>query len=64
MRPTDRIQRILRLVYILWHKHPDLRLIQLLMVASANDGRDLFYIEDDEVEEGLKSMAKEMGVEL
>lgn len=47
MRDPKRIPQILRVVAETWHASPDLRLGQLLIVASGN--RDPFRIEDEEL---------------
>jgi len=52
MRNPKRIDRILKLISIIWHKSPDLRLGQLLTnFAGFND--DNYSIEDDIVEREL-----------
>ena len=54
MRDPDRIKPILRQVYRIWRRHPDLRLLQLLLNAAKTEthGRPTplaFFFEDDEL---------------
>ena len=63
MRDPTRIDRILALVAALWHKDPELRLIQLLLYVSsksphiqANSPGDPFYLEDEELERLLREI--------
>jgi hypothetical protein len=51
-RSLDRIDRILKLISIIWHKAPDLRLGQLLY-NFANFRDDIFSIEDNDTEDKL-----------
>jgi hypothetical protein len=61
MRDPERIPRILEKLRILWAEMPDLRLGQLVdnarMVSDGHD-IDLFYIEDDLIEEGLERISE------
>lgn len=59
MRNPDRIDRILELISIFWHKNPDLRLGQLLMIAGGFSKDDNFALEDDIVEEHLIQWIKD-----
>lgn len=52
MRDVERIDRILNLLKEVWRENPDLRLIQLLINLFPKD-KDLFYIEDKEIEKSL-----------
>ena len=55
MRDPARIERVLRLLKLAWSSQPDLRLCQLLMNATDRDrGDDMYYVEDDTVENSLK----------
>lgn len=56
MRDPARIDRILAYVARLWHKDPDLRLIQLLLYVASKRIPDPFYLEDDELERLLKEI--------
>ncbi len=53
MRDPDRIDRILSLLKKFWHRHPDLRLGQIMSNVAPNT-HDPFYIEDNILEERLK----------
>jgi len=58
LRDPKRIDRILEKVKKAWKKNTDLRLCQLLSVAaiagSRHPSNDLFYLEDDKLEEGIE----------
>ena len=56
MRNPERIDRILELIGKAWKSSPDLRFFQLL-TAMGLDG-DLFYYEDDDLEQWLKEWTK------
>jgi uncharacterized protein YihD (DUF1040 family) len=45
-RDPNRIEPILNLISVIWHKHPDFRLGQLLVNMNPSD-TDLFYVEDN-----------------
>jgi len=61
MRDPARIKRILGLVEKIWNDAPDLRLTQIIMnVLRMNS--DPYYIEDDKLEDALKSDCKEKGI--
>lgn len=49
MRDPARIDRVLKLVTQLWHKNPNLRLMQLLTNATGTEP-SIYYIEDDVLE--------------
>ncbi len=52
MRPTNRIERILEKLKRVWEKQPDIRLGQLISNLPKDD-RDIFFIEDEELEKML-----------
>jgi uncharacterized protein YihD (DUF1040 family) len=58
MRDPERINRILNLIDHIWNKYPDLRLCQLISntikVGGQYTVRDIFYVEDDWLEDKLK----------
>lgn len=62
MREVTRIARICGLLLRVWPKYPDLRLGQLLHLAAGRGGEapgDLFYVEDDVFERGLRALVEE-----
>jgi hypothetical protein len=52
MRDKDRIGRMILRLYEIWQRHPDYRLGQLIENLKPTD-RDLFYVEDDELEKWM-----------
>ena len=54
MRDPKRFYDIFYAIAEVWHKHPDLRLCQLLGNCFP-EGGDLYYIEDDVLLENLKT---------
>jgi len=61
MKDPDRIVEILCLISEIWHKNPDLRLCQLLGNCFTHGGlkqKDLYYIEDDELQDRLEKLYK------
>ncbi len=58
MRDPKRIERILKLVEKIWNDYPDLRLTQLIMNALRMNS-DPYYVEDDKLEDALKSCYEE-----
>lgn len=47
MRQASRIAIILDRIKVLWEKHPDLRLGQIISASiNLEESKDLFYIED------------------
>ena len=52
MRNPKRIDKIVKLIKKIWKKNPDLRLTQL--ISNCFDINDLYYIEDDILENKLK----------
>ncbi len=61
MRDPARIDRMLELVKKIWHDAPDLRLTQIIMNALRMNS-DPYYVEDDKLEDALKSDCKEKGI--
>jgi hypothetical protein len=61
MRDPARIERILKLVEKIWNDTPDLRLTQIIMNALKMNS-DPYYVEDDKLEDALKSVCKEKGI--
>jgi hypothetical protein len=57
VRDPSRIDRILEKLGREWKKFPDMRLGQLLFVLMTvwDDGKDVFYYEDDRLERALNS---------
>ncbi len=53
MREFERIDRITNLINKVWKKYPELRLGQL--ITNAVRALDIFYIEDEILEEKLKA---------
>ena len=60
MRDTDRIDRILTLLRVIWLRFPDWRLGQLLVNAVPEIESSLFYIEDAITEEKLDTFEGEV----
>lgn len=58
MRDPTRIDRVLEKLAAYWHRHPDLRLGQLMVNANLR-GVDVFYIEDDALTTGLAELERE-----
>ena len=64
MRDKKRIDRMLSVIWTVWKQHPDLRLGQLLMNAKVvldeerGGSREIFYVEDDEMERAIKDFAQ------
>lgn len=54
MRDVRRIPRIMEIVEKIWITNPDLRLTQL--IGNCFESGDLYYIEDDKLEERLKEV--------
>lgn len=61
MRDPARIERMLSLVKKVWDSSPDLRLTQLIMNALVMNS-DPYYVEDDKLEEALKTYCKDRGI--
>ena len=60
MRNQKRIPEILNELERIWKEYPDLRLGQIIMIATRpkNPCPEVFYIEDDNIFEGLKLIGK------
>lgn len=57
MRDPERIPKILHLIYRVWKKYPDLRLMQLLLNASPSlESQDFYTLEDDVLEVRVKAL--------
>lgn len=54
-RNADRIPRLLKLLEEIWALDPDLRLGQIIEWEAHKVGVDVFFIEDDVMEERLKA---------
>lgn len=52
MRDPNRIDEVLREIGIIWHKHPDMRLGQL--IGNVLEGASLYYVEDAGLVSALK----------
>jgi len=59
-RNPSRIGPIIKIITEIWHYHPDLRLLQLLMAVSLEFYGDLFYLEDDTLYEYLVEYKKKL----
>lgn len=55
MRDPDRIPRLLDLLNEIWKLNPDLRLGQIIEWEAHKAGLNVFYIEDDIMEQQLKA---------
>ncbi len=55
-RKPERIPKVIETLRKVWFQYPDLRLGQLLINVVPN-GKDLFYIEEDELVELLNKYA-------
>lgn len=66
MRDPNRIDPMLALLGKTWKKNPDLRLGQLLVNAArpSEPVPQIFYLEDDAMEDGLRALAELTGVDL
>lgn len=58
MRDPDRIDVVLAYISQVWHKHPDLRLCQL--IVNAVGAGDPYHVEDDRLLEGLRELDANM----
>ena len=59
----DIVMKIAMLVYEIRHRHPELRLCQILSNAARKagwDNNDLFYLPDEKLLEGLEILKKEI----
>ena len=60
MRDKKRIPKILNHLEEIWNENPDLRLGQIIMIATRPKSTcpEVFYIEDDEILKGINSIGK------
>jgi len=60
MRDPERIEPMLDLIREVWKTSPDMRLGQLLSIATryAPGYADVFYVEDDRLAEGLEILKR------
>ena len=57
MRDPARIDKVLDLVSSMWHKHPDIRLSQMILNCVKYDNYQALYnLEDEELMERLKKI--------
>ena len=57
MREASRIERIVAKIGMLWLEEPDLRFGQLISNIFSRMGyNDMFYVEDDKLEEFLETL--------
>lgn len=63
MRNPQRIETILAFIGQVWHKQPDWRLTQLIINVLGHSG-DLFYVEDNVLEQRLRQRLREWGVQI
>jgi len=61
MRDPARIERMLDLVRRVWYYGPDLRLTQIIMNVLVMNS-DPYYVEDDKLEDALKTFCKDRGI--
>jgi hypothetical protein len=59
MRDPQRIDRILELLREVWKIYPDYRLGQLISNLLGPGPHDVFFLEDDEMEELLRCMKED-----
>lgn len=62
MRDKKRIPKILNHLEEIWNENPDLRLGQIIMIATRPKGTcpEVFYIEDEKILKGIKSIGKKI----
>ncbi len=60
MRDINRIPKILSELEQIWKENPDLRLGQLMIIATRpkNPCPEVFYIEDEDILKGIQSIGK------
>ena len=56
MKSYNRIPKLLNLIEYLWDKNPNLRLGQLLLNCQYATNKDLYFLEDDELETILRKV--------
>ena len=63
MRDPKRIETVLSMLRGIWLKEPDLRLGQLVVIATRpkQSCPEVFHIEDDALLQGLSEYAKRIG---
>jgi uncharacterized protein YihD (DUF1040 family) len=59
MRDPARIPEVLAAIHNVWKRNPDLRLGQIVTIATAKSGRnvecpEIFYLEDEDLLRGLR----------
>lgn len=60
MRDPIRIERTLNKIGAIWQDNPNFRFGQLVyFLFDGFEGKDIFYIEDDDLEESLDEYIKE-----
>ena len=67
MRDVERIDRILNQIKAYWKTYPDMRLAQIISNINAKArvrqelpiDHDVFYLEDDQLEQSLKDLTRE-----
>ena len=57
-RDPARIDQLLEQIRVIWHAHPDMRLLQLLICAVDHEPNRLFGTEDDLLAERLNELAE------
>ena len=64
MRDKNRIPKILNELERIWKKNPDLRLGQIIMIATRpkHPCSEVFYIEDEDILRGIQSIGNESKV--
>lgn len=60
MRDPHRIPVVLAKLEQTWGRYPDLRLGQLLTVATEHTKVDLFYVEDEVLYDGLDNLMEKL----
>ena len=63
MRDYRRITPILERIRSMWHKYPDLRLMQLMDIVIGHSG-DHFNLEDDDFDRRLRARMRDWEVQL
>ena len=60
MRDKNRIPKILNELELIWKDNPDLRLGQIIMIATRpkNPCPEVFYIEDEDILKGIQSIGQ------
>jgi hypothetical protein len=61
MRDPARIERIGRKLITVWHMKPDWRLCQTISNLHGTGPQDIFYTEDDDLEEVLDKIIENGG---